>query len=178
MTTNAGGSSEDGTAIPGSGSIVPPNVVTVSNAATIHQNIIVQHKQRDPSFIVRAVWYVFIGWWLTGIAIFVAWLCALSIVLIPVSFVIINKLPVLLTLRPRTRETTVSTAEDGSILITMGGASQLPLWQRALWFVCVGWWACLFAMLAAYALSLTIIGLPAGLMIFNRIPAVMTLQRN
>jgi len=51
-------------------------------------------------------------------------------------------------------------------------------WQRALWFVCVGWWAVGLAMLLAYALCLTLVLLPVGLMLFNRVPAVMTLQRN
>jgi uncharacterized membrane protein YccF (DUF307 family) len=55
---------------------------------------------------------------------------------------------------------------------------QLPFWQRALWFLFVGWWACGIALSIAYVASLTIVLLPVGLMIFNRVPAVMTLQRN
>ena len=57
-------------------------------------------------------------------------------------------------------------------------ARQLPFWQRALWFLPIGWWACGLAMAVAYALCLTVVLIPVGVMIFNRVPAVMTLQRN
>jgi hypothetical protein len=33
-------------------------------------------------------------------------------------------------------------------------------------------------MAVAYALCLTVVLIPVGVMIFNRVPAVMTLQRN
>ena len=76
-------------------------------------------------------------------------------------------------------QTDVAVDADGTIRITTGGATQLPFWQRALWFVFVGWWACGLAMGVAYLLCLTtVLLLPVGLMIFNRIPSVMTLQRN
>lgn len=145
---------------------------------TVQQNIIVAHRKTGPGFVVRAVWYLFVGWWLTGLAIGFAWLCSLTVVLLPVSYLIVNRIPTLLTLRPRSLETDVRVEADGTVRITTGGAAQRPFWQRALWFVCVGWWACLLAMLAAYVISLTVLLLPVGLMMFNRIPGVMTLQRN
>ncbi len=121
---------------------------------------------------------MFIGWWLTGFAMFFAWLCSVSIVLLPVGYLIVNRIPTILTLRPRSVETTTRVDADGTIRISTGGATQLPFWQRALWFLFVGWWACGVAMLVAYALCLTVILLPVGLMLFNRVPGVMTLQRN
>jgi len=144
----------------------------------LNQNIVVAHRKTGSNFFVRAIWYLFVGWWLTGLAIGFAWLCALSVVLLPIAYLVVNRIPTLLTLRPRSIQTDVAVDLDGTVRITTGGALQRPLWQRAMWFVFVGWWACGLAMFVAYALCLTLLGLPAGLMIFNRVPAVMTLQRN
>lgn len=115
---------------------------------------------------------------MTGIAITFAWLCCLTVILLPIAYVVVNKIPVILTLRPRSLETSALVDADGTLRITTGGARQLPFWQRALWFLLVGWWACAVAMYAAYFLCLTILLFPVGLMIFNRVPAVLTLQRN
>ena len=47
---------------------------------------------------------------------------------------------------------------------------------RGLYFIFVGSWLGLFWILAAWFLNLTIIGLPLGLAMINRIPQVMTLK--
>ncbi|MCX6056229.1 MAG: YccF domain-containing protein [Chloroflexi bacterium] len=47
---------------------------------------------------------------------------------------------------------------------------------RGLYFVFVGSWLGLFWILAAWFFNLTIIGLPLGLAMINRIPQVMTLR--
>ena len=54
---------------------------------------------------MRTLWFVFIGWWLTGIVNIVAYLIALTVVGLPVAFMIFNRLPTVLTLRPRTIRT-------------------------------------------------------------------------
>ncbi len=51
-----------------------------------------------------------------------------------------------------------------------------PLLLRALWFIFVGLWLGGIVTAAAWALNVTIIGLPLGLWILNRIPTVMTLR--
>jgi uncharacterized membrane protein YccF (DUF307 family) len=157
---------------------VPATSTAATASVTMTQNIIVQQRKHGPGLLTRAVWYVFVGWWLTGLAIGFAWLCALSIVLLPLAYFVVAKIPTLLTLRPRSVATDVVVGADGTITITTGGAEQHAWWIRALWFVGVGWWACALAMVVAYGLSLTVVLLPVGLMVFNRIPAVMTLQRN
>jgi uncharacterized membrane protein YccF (DUF307 family) len=151
---------------------------TAVATATLQQNIIVTSRRSGPGFISRALWFLFVGWWLTGFAIGFAWLCSLTIVLLPISYMVVNKIPTILTLRPRSVQSDVGVDADGTIRIDTGGARQRPFWQRALWFVLVGWWACGIAMAAAYVMCLTVLLLPLGLMIFNRVPAVMTLQRN
>src|SRR5215210_3312712 len=47
---------------------------------------------------------------------------------------------------------------------------------RVLWFIFVGFWLGGIVTAAAWALNVTIIGLPLGLWVLNRIPTVMTLR--
>lgn len=54
-----------------------------------------------PHILVRAVWYLLVGWWLTGIAMAVAWLAAIIVVGLPLTFYLVNRVPTALTLRPR-----------------------------------------------------------------------------
>ena len=61
------------------------------------------------------------------------------------------------------------------------------MWQRAIWFICIGWWFGAIWMSVAYVLCLLacffcwltvpLALLPLGLMMFNRIGGVMTLLR-
>jgi uncharacterized membrane protein YccF (DUF307 family) len=48
---------------------------------------------------------------------------------------------------------------------------------RLAWFVLVGWWASFVAMVIGYVLVVSILGLPFGLLIYNRVPFVATLFR-
>jgi uncharacterized membrane protein YccF (DUF307 family) len=47
---------------------------------------------------------------------------------------------------------------------------------RAVWFVLIGWWLTAIVIVVAYALALSILGLPFAFNLFNRIPAVLTLR--
>ena len=47
---------------------------------------------------------------------------------------------------------------------------------RIVYFLLVGWWAGILWSGLAYLLCLTIVGLPVGLMMFNRLPQVLTLK--
>jgi uncharacterized membrane protein YccF (DUF307 family) len=60
----------------------------------------------------------------------------------------------------------------------MRGHSSARFWIRAIWFVLVGWWAAGIWMFVAYFISLTIIGIPVGIMMLNRLPEVFTLHQN
>ncbi len=115
---------------------------------------------------MRAVWFVFIGWWLSALAIGVAYFLCAIIIGLPLGFMIFNALPWILTLRDRTPGT-----DPG------GTVEQHPIWLRAIWFIFVGWWAGAIYMGVAWFLCVIIITLPVGLWLFNRIGAVMTLLR-
>jgi uncharacterized membrane protein YccF (DUF307 family) len=47
---------------------------------------------------------------------------------------------------------------------------------RAVWFVLIGWWLTAIMIVVAYALALSIVGLPFAFYLFNRIPAFLTLR--
>jgi uncharacterized membrane protein YccF (DUF307 family) len=121
---------------------------------------------RWPGLLVRALWFIFIGWWLSAIAISVAYFLCLIIVGLPLGFMIFNRLPLILTLRPRSANEYFGGEED-----------QLPLWVRAIWFIFIGWWLGAIYISIAWFLCVILITLPIGLWLFNRIGAVMTLLR-
>jgi uncharacterized membrane protein YccF (DUF307 family) len=131
-------------------------------------------QSRGPHLLIRIVWYFLVGWWLTGFALAAGYLAALTIVGLPLAFWIFNRTGTLLTLRPRSQQ--LELGPDGTVAVRR--RDQRPLLLRALWFVLVGWWAAGFWMTAAYLLCLTIVLLPVGVMMLNRLPEVFTLQRN
>jgi uncharacterized membrane protein YccF (DUF307 family) len=145
-------------------SAAPPSSVTAA-----------QPKGRN--FLVRVLWYVFIGWWLTGIALGVGYVAGVTVIGLPLAFWIFNRTGTLLTLRPRSQVASVRT-DAGVTQVEYAHREQRPLWLRAVYFVLIGWWLALLWMILAYVVSLTVIGIPLGIMMLNRLPAVFTLQRN
>ncbi len=137
---------------------------------------IIEH-QRGPNLLVRFVWWLFIGWWASGIAVGLAWLALITIVGIPLGIWLINHLPSILTLRPRTRTWLLGQDAEGRTVISERGREQIAWPLRGLWFVLVGWWASGLWMVLAWLIQLTVIGLPLALMMFNRTPFVASLYR-
>ncbi len=133
--------------------------------------------QRGPGLLVRAVWWLFIGWWASGIAVTIAWLALIMIVGIPLGIWIINRLPSILTLRPRTRHWSLGQDETGASVVSDGGRPQIAWPIRGLWFVLVGWWASGIWMGLAWLIQLTVIGIPVALLMFNRTPFIASLYR-
>jgi uncharacterized membrane protein YccF (DUF307 family) len=130
-----------------------------------------------PGLLLRAIWFIFIGWWTTGFLLLFAYVCSLTIILLPISFVLFNVVPTVLTLRPRRTHVTTE-MRNGVMHVSHGNVPQRAFWMRALWFILAGWWVSGFWIALGYLLCLTVILLPVGLMILNRIPEVMTLRRN
>ncbi len=129
-----------------------------------------------PGVLVRALWFVFIGWWLSGVAVAVAYIACLTILGLPIGFWLFNRLPAILTLRPR-NDAVVVGVHDGIGYVRGQQHQQLPLLVRGLWFLLVGWWLGALYILLAWFLCVIIITLPVGLWLFNRVGAVMTLLR-
>jgi uncharacterized membrane protein YccF (DUF307 family) len=125
-------------------------------------------------FLVRTVWYLFVGWWLSGLAIIAGWFLAVTIIGLPLAFAIFNRIPAIMTLRGRT-VTYESSVKDGVTYIKGRNPDQRPLWIRALYFVLVGWWLGAFWMGASWVIGLLIITLPLSIWMMNRVGGVMTL---
>lgn len=130
-----------------------------------------------PNMLVRAVWYVLVGWWLTGFVMGLAWVLAITIVGLPITFYLVNRIPTVLTLRPRAEQYELVTGTDGVTHYQRLATEQYGLLVRLLWFLLVGWWASLLWMAASYVLMLTILGIPLGLLMVNRLPFVFSLHR-
>lgn len=133
--------------------------------------------QRGPNLLVRVVWWLFIGWWASGIAVGVAWVALITIIGIPLGIWIINRLPSILTLRPRTRQWSLGQDEQGREVVSDRGRPQVAWSVRGLWFIVVGWWASAIWMSLAWLVQLTVIGIPISLLMFNRAPFIASLYR-
>ncbi len=57
------------------------------------------------------------------------------------------------------------------------GMRQRPLLLRVIYFFAIGWWLAGLWLGLAYLLQLTIIGIPLGVLMLNRIGGVLTLYR-
>ena len=129
-----------------------------------------------PGFLVRAIWYILVGWWLSGLAIGLGWLLAVTIIGLPLAFMIFNRIPAIMTLRGRTH-TYEATVTDGATYLKGRTPDQRPMWLRTIYFLVIGWWLGGLWMFAAWAISLLIITLPLGIWMMNRVGGVMTLLR-
>jgi uncharacterized membrane protein YccF (DUF307 family) len=138
--------------------------------------VIVVERGRGPGFLVRAIWYLFVGWWLSGLAILVGWLLAVSIVGLPLAFMVFNRIPAIMTLRGRTVSYEASVS-DGVTYLKGRNEAQRPLWLRATYFVLIGWWLGGLWMLAAWVIGLPIVTLPLAIWMMNRVGGIMTLLR-
>ncbi|ELK44728.1 hypothetical protein D320_21593 [Haloferax sp. BAB-2207] len=118
------------------------------------------------SFVVRALWFVFVGWWATPAVVNVAWFLNATVIGIPLGVALINLVPTVLSLKePKTR------------IDPDSGRGQRSVVVRAVYFVFVGWWLSWVWANVAVLFTLTIIGLPVGIWMLNRLPAVTSLYR-
>jgi uncharacterized membrane protein YccF (DUF307 family) len=129
------------------------------------------------SILVRAAWYLLVGWWLAGMLMAAAWFLAITIIGLPLAFYLVNRVPTVLTLRPRRETYRVVTGPDGTLRREVAGVEQFSIAVRLLYFVLVGWWLSAVYMVISYLLFLTVIGIPLGLVMVNRLPFVFSLHR-
>lgn len=138
---------------------------------------VVAEGKRGPGLLVRAVWFVFVGWWLSGIMSMIAWLAMISILFLPLGIWLINRIPTFITLRPRTRELQAIIDASGITRFVDAPRRQTAWWIRGIWFLVVGWWASFLVMLVAWFLVALVLTLPLGLMLYNRVPFAASLYR-
>jgi uncharacterized membrane protein YccF (DUF307 family) len=125
------------------------------------------------SLLVRAIYFILIGWWLSGIWAAIAWLLCVTIIGLPLGLYMLNRLPQVVTLKPSPRNLVVTPAGQ---LVEMN-VRQRPFLLRAIYFLLIGWWFSALWLIVAWALHVSIIGMVIGFWMFNRVPAVITLAR-
>ncbi|XVH30268.1 YccF domain-containing protein [Haloferacaceae archaeon DSL9] len=120
----------------------------------------------ERSLLVRALWFLVVGWWAAPVVVNAAWFLNATIVFIPLGIKLINLVPTVLTLK-----------EPRSLFDPSAARGQHSLVVRAIYFVLVGWWfSWLWANVAAL-FAMTIVSLPVAYWLFNRLPFVTSLYR-
>lgn len=169
-----------------------------SNMTSTVVNVNVQ--QKGPGLLIRAIYFLFIGWWLGYFWLWLGFFLCGLIVTLPLGLAVLNRLPQVLTLRPAGTDAQTSVAvstttmaaspaipgtpgamtmaQTVNVNVTVGGTRQINFLVRILYFLFIGWWVGLFWANLGYALCLLIVTLPVGLMMLNRLPMVLTLRKN
>ncbi|MGH2614485.1 MAG: YccF domain-containing protein [Thermomicrobiales bacterium] len=124
-----------------------------------------------PYLLLRVIWFILVGWWLTGILTAFAWAVNATVIGLPLGLWIINRLPFVATLRP---PGSLYWVDEG---VLRPATSQRPFLLRSIYFLLIGWWFSGLWMAAAWVLLLTIIGMPFAFWMYGRIGAVTTLYR-
>lgn len=131
----------------------------------------------NPGCLLQLLWFAFIGVWLGQAWMVVAWIFMVTIIGIPIGVAMLNMLPKVIALREPTRKVVVSTQRNGQFYQREIEPPQVNILLRAIYFILIGWWLSALWLEAAYAVSLTIIGLPIGFWMFDRVPAILSLKR-
>jgi uncharacterized membrane protein YccF (DUF307 family) len=126
--------------------------------------------------LLRIIYFFLFGWWATGVWINVAWFLNATILGLPVGLWMLNRVPMVLTLRPSKQMLVAQERREG-VVWQVEGLPQRPWPIRLIYFVLIGWWLSWLWANAAWIISATVIGLPLGIWLFNRLPGVTTLMR-
>jgi uncharacterized membrane protein YccF (DUF307 family) len=132
---------------------------------------------RNPGCLLQILWFAFVGIWLGQVWMVIAWLCMVTIIGIPAGVWMMNMLPKIIALRESSHIVRVATRMDGRLVSQEVDAPQVNILLRAVYFLLIGWWFSAPWMEAAYALCLSILGLPLGFWMFDRVPAVLSLKQ-
>jgi uncharacterized membrane protein YccF (DUF307 family) len=113
---------------------------------------------------IRALWFLFVGLWAGQIWLLIAWLLNMTLIGLPLGLWMLNVLPQVMTLRQERRGLQKPTDHSGASFAV-----------RAIYFVLIGWWLSLIWLELAWLASATIIGLPIGFLMFERVGTLTTL---
>lgn len=127
--------------------------------------------QEGPGMLIRFIWMLVIGWWLSGLFYFVGAILTLLIVTAPLGMIVIQKIGWAFSLY---QESSLIYVSDGQTTMVME-KQQTSFIVRFLYFFFIGWWIGGIALFVAWMLGITIIGLPLSFMIMNRLGKIMTL---
>ena len=136
------------------------------------QPIVIQRSD-GAGLLIRALYFVLVGWWFSAIWAVIAWVLCITIIGLPLGLFMLNRMPQVATLKPaRTNLLVTATGE-----VVHLNVPQVPFLLRAIYFVLIGWWFSAIWLAVAWALHVSIIGMLVGFWMFNRVPAVVSLAR-
>jgi uncharacterized membrane protein YccF (DUF307 family) len=135
-------------------------------------------RQQNPGCLLQILWFALIGWWLGQIWTAIAWIFMVTIIGLPVGIAMIERLPKIVALRGPVERVAVTRRAEGGVVRREIEIQQVNFLLRALYFIVVGWWLSALWMEAAYAICATVIGLPLGFWMFDRVPTVLTLRHS
>jgi uncharacterized membrane protein YccF (DUF307 family) len=138
--------------------------------------VVIAQAGRGPGCLVQALWFLFVGWWLGGIVISLAWILNLTIIGLPLGMALLNGLPKIIALQ-EPMKTVVAVSQGGVTTVRKTDAPQHNFWLRTAFFLLIGWWWSGIWLALAYAVCATIILIPVGLEIIRWTPAMTTLRR-
>jgi uncharacterized membrane protein YccF (DUF307 family) len=136
------------------------------------QPVVIAHND-GANLLVRALYFVLIGWWFSAIWAAIGWLLSITIIGLPLGLYMLNRLPQVVTLKPSRRNLLVTPSGH----VVHMGVPQRPFLLRALYFVLIGWWFSAIWISIAWALNASIIGMVVAFWMFDRVPATITLAR-
>lgn len=132
------------------------------------------HISKSPNMLLRIVWFIAIGWWLSGVWTVIAWVLCISVLGLPLGIMMLNMLPQVTTLRGRD----ITTQIDERGVVNIMHTPQLPILVRAVYFVLIGWWLSAVWLAVAWACGSAVVLLPVSFWMINRTPAILLLTRN
>lgn len=138
-------------------------------------NVNIQNRQHG--LFVRALYFFFIGWWAGLIWLNIGYFFVMSIIGLPVGLMMLNRLPMVMTLKPANQSININIVGN-TTNINISGTQQINFLIRALYFVFVGWWAGLVWSYVAYGLFVLVLTIPVGVIMFNMLPTIITLRKN
>jgi uncharacterized membrane protein YccF (DUF307 family) len=133
--------------------------------------------RKNPGCLLQILWFAFIGWWLGQAWVTVAWILMITVVGMPLGIAMLNKLPKIIALRESETVVRITNDQDGHLSTEEVAPRQVNILLRILYFLLIGWWLSALWIEAAFAISLTVIGLPVGFWMFDCVPALLTLKR-
>ena len=140
-------------------------------------NTVVIDTHHNPGCLVQILWFLLVGWWLGLLWIAVSWLFMVTIIGAPLGVMMLDKLPLVIALRGEPRQVLV-TSGAGRMQQREIFPPEINLLVRAIYFVLVGWWLSAVWMVIAYILCSTIIGIPVGFWMFDRVPTLVSLKHS
>ncbi|RRR66367.1 MAG: YccF domain-containing protein [Candidatus Viridilinea halotolerans] len=140
--------------------------------------MVLNQQLAGPGCLVRGLYFIFIGIWFGAFWTGLAWFLLVTIIGLPLGILMLNRLPQVMTLQPIRNQTHVQTS-GGVVVISQGKMAQHPFALRAIYFLLVGWWfSGLWLSIAWSVIGISFgLGLPLAFWMFNRTPAIVTLER-